>query len=195
MVVEKASSGWARTAGGGSLKFMPYVVSFELKFNDIKIVFCRARVHNQDSNTCLLVQSDLPYNRVSMICSDDLKDWRGEPEMILKIQGKFLDEIWPSEECVAIMEENLKNLPRGEILPLERTPTVDERLYNSSVVENMKPTERVDPDAIRAHVRHLEKIHQENREKNSWKECKVNGRCFGETFVVDKVLKNVRDPE
>jgi len=60
LLVEDADAGFAKTAGGGSLKFMPYVVSFELRFGDITIVFCRARVHDQNSSTCLLGQSDLP---------------------------------------------------------------------------------------------------------------------------------------
>ena len=68
------------------------------------------------------------------------------------------------------MEENFCNLPRGEVVPVERNPTIDERVYNDTVIEKMRTTDSVDPDAVRAHARVLEKIHQANREKNSWKE-------------------------
>lgn len=85
LLIEDADAGFARTAGGGSLKFMPYVASFELRFGEITIVFCRARVHYQNSNTSLLAHSDLPYNDVSMIKFNDVTGWKAEPRMWSRI--------------------------------------------------------------------------------------------------------------
>ena len=155
----------AKVANGNALKFVNYTAEFDLEFNDkFKLKFKDTKVHRAGGNTIILGRPGLALNEVEMRISRD-----GASKLNFTVRGRPLSKIWSCLNACPINE--LKEVrvceEPVEIKRIERTPTMYEHLYDISVVKSMKPTSVYDPDGTRAWYRKIERIHRENREKNT----------------------------
>jgi hypothetical protein len=95
-----------------------------------------------------------------------VKARNGKPELVFKIEGRPLTELWSDTNTAPLNELNEVRIQEvTQVGPmLERTPKFYNNLYEGSVFVNQKPTDKFDPNGTRDWYRKIERIHQVNRE-------------------------------
>ncbi|CBY15073.1 unnamed protein product [Oikopleura dioica] len=186
--VAKAEKGVARTAGGGSLEYLPIAVTFTMRIGGMNISINNAKVHKGHSRSLLMSLSDMVLNGISMINSVEIKDHTGPKEMVLMHNGQKMDKIIPKLQMIDAIfmydsipqeifacdtNDKYSNFPHEIENTIERTSTIGERCYDESVVKNMRPTSVKDHVGMRHYLRHIEKEHQKLREINTRSDCTI----------------------
>ncbi|CBY32007.1 unnamed protein product [Oikopleura dioica] len=174
-------------AAGIKLDLCNFRVSCDLEFGKLRLSINEAAVHRgSDESTILFGMRDWQANRVEF--SND----RGLG-LELKICGELLAEIWKPTGTIlnrfdpffTLSESFKKFLNKSEIDEISVRSPLDPKNEISSIVFDMKPTERRDPSGMRQLKRELEVIHEENKAANTIDDVTIDGN----NEVLDLSLK------
>lgn len=157
----------AKVANGNALRFENYNANFDITFTDkFKLKFSNTKVHKAGGNTIILGRPGMVENVVEMQVDKN----PGKAELKFTIRGSSLEALWKDTGSSPLNDLNEIRLA-GEVKNvesvLERTPTFYNHLYEGSEFKNERPIDAFDPNGTRAWYRKIERIHQENRNKNT----------------------------
>ncbi|CBY20225.1 unnamed protein product [Oikopleura dioica] len=174
-------------AGGGTIELLPFRVSFALKVGALKLNITDAAVHanTNDQSTILLGLRDWYPNGIEF-----KKDKNGSHKIL--IEDVPLEEFWQFTEAVDsklqswrfLSESFLKITSESLIAGVSVKSDIDPNDEISSLVFNMKPTDKFYPNGMSHFWRKIEKIHQENKETNTVEDVVIDE--FGDVLDLSK---------
>jgi hypothetical protein len=156
--------------------FLPVAVSFTSRLKqNVRLSFTRARVCSGRDRTVLLSLGYLARNLGEISSVPAGNGFR----VRVKMKGVDISDLGvKSKNDVRNLENVVHAFNRYEVvknkrlMPAERCLTIEP--LNMSDFIDMRPTERHNPDSKYAYGRKLERIHQANREINTWNECSID---------------------